>query len=81
MLPGTRFRNDPFFTQETREQCLTDGVIYLVRARVVKIFTLQPDLCTTGFPAQSFSKVQRAGPANIMRQIPIKLRLELRIVL
>ena len=45
VLTRAGFGNHAFFAHAAGKQCLTDGVVDFVRAGVVQIFTLQPDLC------------------------------------
>ena len=44
VLTRAGFGDDTFFAHTAGEQCLTDGVVYLVRAGVVQVFAFQPDL-------------------------------------
>ena len=44
MLAGAGFGNDAFLAHAPREQCLAKAVVDLVRAGVVKILALEPDL-------------------------------------
>ena len=47
MLTGTGFSNDPLFTHAQSEESLTQGVVDLVGAGVIQVFTLEPDARTT----------------------------------
>ena len=49
------------FTHMAGEQCLTDGVVYLVRACVVQVFALQPDLRTAQMLGQTRGMVNGLG--------------------
>ena len=81
MLAGPGFRNYPRLAHVLGQQRLTDGVIHLVCASVVEIFTLEPDLCATELLRPSLCQVQRRRATHIVGQIVVEIRAELRIVL
>ncbi len=64
-----------------RQQRLADGVVDLVRAGVVQVFALEINLRAAGLSRQTLGVIQRAGTADVVREISIELRLEVGIVL
>ena len=73
MLTRAGLGNHAFFAHAAGEQCLTDGVVHFVRAGVVQIFTLQPDLRAAQMLGQARGMVNRAGTADIVFQIMAEL--------
>ena len=69
MLPRAGFSNHAFFAHAAGKQRLTDGVVDLVRAGVVQVFALQPDLRAAQMLGQPRGMVHGAGSADIMLQI------------
>ena len=69
-----------FFAHAAGKQCLTDGVVYLVRAGVVQVFALQPDLRTAQILGQSHGMVNGAGAADVVFQIAVEFFPKRRVV-
>ena len=69
-----------FFTHAAGEQCLTDGVVYLVRAGVVQVFAFQPDLRAPKCSGQTRGMVNGTGSADIVFQIAVELFPKRRVV-
>ena len=69
-----------FFAHTAGEQCLTDGVVYLVRAGVVQVFALQPDLRAAQMLGQSRGMVNGARAADVVFQIVVELFPKRRVV-
>ena len=63
------------------QQRLTDGVVYLVSASVVQVFTLEPDLCPAELLGPSLRQIQRRRATDIVGQVIVEIRTELRIIL
>jgi len=61
------------------EQRLTDGVVDLVSAGVIEIFTFEVDLRAAELPAQPLGMVERRGTPDELTQFVLELRLKLRI--
>lgn len=76
VLARTGFGNNPLFAHPLGQQALTQGIVDLVRAQVVQILSLEPDLSS----AQPFAEVRamenRTRPARVMHkkifQLPLK---------
>ncbi len=75
MLAGTGLGNDTLGAEPLGEQRLADGVVDLVRSRVCKVFSLEPDL---GAPELGKSRRvrQRRRPAHPFTELPAKFFLE-----
>ena len=80
MLTGTGLGNDFLFAHKLGQQCLTNGVVDLVRTGVVQVFTLQINLRTTTMGGQSLGQIQRRRTADIMGQVFIESGLKIGIV-
>ena len=80
VLTRAGFGDDAFFAHAAGEQCLTDSVVYLVRAGVVQVFALQPDLRTAQMLGQSRGMVNGTGPADVVFQIAVELFPKRRVV-
>ena len=75
--------DDPRLAHPHREQDLADAVVDLVRAGVVQLVALEPDLRTHAFGrglaqrfGQALSVIKRARAADIMFEQVVELRLE-----
>ncbi len=89
MLPGSSFGDDPPFAHTACQQDLAQHVVHFVRAGVVELVALEVDLCTARAAvggrhgAQVFShalgEIERAWPADVMREVIIHVALERRI--
>jgi len=87
VLARARLGDDALLAHATREQDLPQHVVDLVRASVVELLALEIDLGAlarvlgTQVFRQPLGVVERARPANIVRQIAVHLGLEGRVVL
>jgi len=61
------------------EQDLADGVVYLVGAGVVEVLALQVNLRPPQLLGESLGEVKGAGPAHVVLQVIVDLRLERRV--
>ena len=73
VLTRAGFGNHAFFTHAAGKQCLTDGIVHLVRTGVVQVFAFQPDLCAAQMLGQSRGMVNGAGSADVVFQIMAEL--------
>ncbi len=62
------------------DQRLADGVVDLVRAGVVEVFALEPDLRAASLLGQALGVIDRAGPADIVLELVVELGLERRVL-
>ena len=74
MLAGAGFRDDALLAHAPREQRLTDGVIDLVRAGMVEIFALEPNLRTAAVLRQTPGVIDRAGTPDVVLELRCELR-------
>ena len=58
------------------DQRLAHGVVDLVRAGVVEVFALEPDLRTAQLLGQALGVIDRAGPADVVLELVVELGLE-----
>ena len=86
VLARAGFGDDPGLAHADRQQDLADAIVDLVRAGVVQLVPLEPDLCPLpgqGILAQLFGQarreIERAGPADIVFKQVVELGLESRI--
>ena len=79
MLARAGFGNDAFLPHPHGKQCLADGVVDLVRAGVIKVFTLEINLRAAVSLGEPPGKIQSARPANELCQVLIKLSVEFRV--
>ena len=86
VLAGTGLGDDPGLAHAHRQQDLADAVVDLVRAGVVQFVALEPDLgpmpvrCALAqLFGQARREIERAGPAHIMLEQVLELRLERRV--
>src|SRR5262245_34793236 len=66
VLTRTRLGNLPLLSHPQSEQRLAERVVDLVRAGVIQILALQPDLCPSALLGESPGKVERRRPADIV---------------
>src|SRR3954454_11410273 len=66
VLPGARLCDYAFLAHTDREQRLTDRVVDFVRAGVVQVFALEPDLSPTALFTQPLREIEGRGTANVM---------------
>ena len=81
VLARTCFSDHARLAHSQGQQRLSDGVIDLVSAGVVEIFSLEPDLGAADGLAHPLGVIQRTGAANKGFEQSIELRLELGIAL
>ena len=73
VLAGAGLRDDPRFAHAHRQQNLADAIVDLVRAGVVQLVALEPDLRAAQFLGQARREIQRAGAAHVMFQQIVEL--------
>src|SRR3546814_14211861 len=61
--------DDPGLAHAAGKQRLADGVVDLVRAGVVQVLALEKDARAADVFRQPRSLVDRAGPADVVRQV------------
>ena len=79
VLAGAGLGDDPGLAHAAGEQRLADGVVDLVRAGVVQVLALEQDARAADFVAQALGFVDRARPADVMREVVVELGDEGRI--
>jgi hypothetical protein len=79
MLPRPRLRDDARLAHAPRQQNLADAVVDLVRACVVQLVALEIDFRAAKMLRQALGEIERARPADIMLQQPVKFLLERRV--
>ena len=65
VLAGAGLGDDARLAQSPCEQDLAQGVVDLVAARVVEVFTFQPDVGSADVRREPVRQVQAAGPAHV----------------
>ena len=73
MLACTGFGNHARLAHAFRKHGLTNGVVDLVCARVVEVFTLQIDLRAAHFPADACCVVDGGGAPNKVGEFALEL--------
>src|SRR4029077_15843683 len=68
------------FAHATRKQCLSEGVVDLVRTCMQKIFALEINLCATGMRSQSLDWKQRRRWAGVVAQQQVEFAPEIIVV-
>ena len=81
VLASAGLGDDPGLAQMLGQQGLADGVVDLVRAGVVEVFSLEPDLRPTPGLGQPLAMVERAGPADVVGVVAVQLGAEGGVVL
>ncbi|KAI3484929.1 hypothetical protein L1887_51984 [Cichorium endivia] len=66
VLTGTGLGDDSGLAESAGEQDLADGVVDLVRAGVVEVLPLEPDLRTAGGLGHAVGRVELAGAADVL---------------
>ena len=86
MLARTGFGDDPRLAHADGEQNLADAIVDLVRAGVVQLVALEPDLRTfargrilAAFLGQPLGIIERRRASDIMFEQIVKLRLKRRV--
>src|SRR5690606_419277 len=70
--PGAGFGDDPRLAHAACQQRLADGVVDLVRAGVVQVLALEQDARAADVLRQPARLVDRAGTADVVRQVPVE---------
>jgi hypothetical protein len=68
VLPGSGLGDHPLLAHPQRQQGLAQGVVDLVRAGMVDVLALEPDLGTAALLAQPPGVIQGRGPADEVPQ-------------
>ena len=71
--------DDPGLTHPHREQDLPDAIVDLVRAGVVELVALEPDLRAAKHFCQSGRKIERARASDVMFEQVIEFGFERRV--
>ena len=80
MLPGARLGDDPLLRHAQAQQHLAQRVVDLVRARVVEVLALEPDLRLAAVVlGEALGEVERGGAADVVLEDGLELGLELRV--
>ena len=79
MLASARLGNHARLAHAAREQRLADRVVDLVCAGVIQVLALQIDLRTAELAAHARRVIDGAGPADVVRELGMKLGHESRI--
>ena len=72
VLAGAGLGDDPGLAHAAGQQRLADGVVDLVRAGMVQVLALEQDARAAGLSAQALGEVDRAGAADVMRQVGLE---------
>eukprot|EP00982_Pelagococcus_subviridis_P016899 31499-Pelagococcus_subviridis.AAC.38 len=75
VLPRARLRDDALLPHSLREEGLADGVVDLVRARVVEVLTLEVDVRGAVELREPLREVQRVRAADVVLQDAAELSL------
>ena len=67
MLTSSSFGDDARFSHSARQNNLTQYVVNLMRAGMVKFVAFHIDFGAAKVLCEAFRKIKRAGPANIIR--------------
>ncbi len=68
VLAGARLGDHSLLAHPQREQRLADRVVDLVRAGVIEVLALEPDLRPAALLAEPPGVIQRRGPADVVLQ-------------
>ena len=79
VLAGARLGDDALLAHAARQHDLAGDVVHLVRAGVVQLLALQVDLRAAEMLGQALGEIERARPADVMRQMAVHLGLEGRV--
>jgi hypothetical protein len=79
VLAGPGLGDDPRLAHPHGQQDLAHAVVDLVRARVIQLVALEPDVGRPVVLGQPLGQIQRAGPADIVGQEAVQLGLEARV--
>ena len=80
VLAGAGLGDDPGLAHPLGEQRLADGVVHLVRAGVVEVLPLEPDLAAAVLPAEPLREVEGRGAADVVREVLVQLRQEVGVL-
>ena len=78
VLAGAGLGDDAGLAHAPGQQDLAHAGVDLVRAGVVQLVALEVDLGAAEMPGQPLGEPQRAGPADVVLQVVVQLRLERR---
>ena len=81
VLTRAGFRNHARLAEADGQERLTDGIVNLVRAGVVQILALQPNLRAACLLRQAFGEIQRRRAADIISQLRAELRPKSGVIL
>ena len=76
MLARAGFRDNARLAHSDGEQDLPDAIVDLVRAGVIQLVALEPDLRAAHGFGQPLGEIERAGPPDIMFEQVVELRLK-----
>ena len=79
VLAGPGLGDDAGLAHAPGQQDLAHAVVGLVAAGVVQLVALEVDLRAAELPGQPLGEPQRAGPADIMRQVTLQIGMERRV--
>ena len=79
MLARAGFRDDAGLAHADREQDLPDAIVDLVRAGVIELVALEPDLRASQCLGETLSEIERGGAPDIVLQKIVKFGLERRV--
>ena len=68
VLACARFGDDAAFAHAQRQKALADGVVELVRARVVEVLALEPDLSAAALIAEPAGVIQGRRTSDVVLQ-------------
>ena len=80
VLPGTGLGNHALLAEALGEQRLTDAVVDLVRAGVIEVLALEPDLRAARLFRPALRVVDRRRPADIVRELVLEFADEIGIL-
>jgi hypothetical protein len=80
MLSCAGLRDHALLAHALGDQSLADRIVDLVRAGVIEVFALEPDLSAASLLGQSLGVIDRARTSHIVLEFVCELGLELRIV-
>ena len=80
MLAGAGFGDDTALAEALCEQRLADAIVDLVRARVIQILALQPDLRAAELARPALGVIDGRRTADVMLELALEFRDEVGIV-
>ena len=76
MLPGTGFGDHPALAHLAGEQCLSEGIVDLVRTGVAQVLSFEPDAGAAEAGRKSARQIERGRPTDVVLQELIEPGLE-----